>query len=217
MPFGVYHTQDILRFNKNHPINTIFDVGANIGATSIEYAEVFKDADIYSFEPVKSTYNILKSSTHSEKRINTYNCALGKEETRVTIHLRSNNELNSINPQRNVAWESDIGKEEIDVNTVDNFCSTNNINEIDILKIDTEGFELNVLSGASNMLSRNKIKYIYAETTIRDNDTTHTNFFDLHNFLRQKKYSFLGFYNSERRIIDNQLQLLVTNALYCSE
>ncbi len=46
---------------------------------------------------------------------------------------------------------------EIETNTIDNYCEKNNLNEIDVLKIDTEGSELNVLLGGQKMLSKTKI------------------------------------------------------------
>ena len=46
---------------------------------------------------------------------------------------------------------------EVETTTIDNICFKNNINEIDVLKIDTEGSELNVLKGASTMLKNTKI------------------------------------------------------------
>ena len=49
------------------------------------------------------------------------------------------------------------------VDTIDDFCSANRIPKIDILKIDTEGFDLNVLKGAKQMLSRGQIAFIYTE------------------------------------------------------
>ena len=45
----------------------------------------------------------------------------------------------------------------METTTIDNICFKNNINEIDVLKIDTEGSELNVLKGASKMLKNTKI------------------------------------------------------------
>ena len=55
--------------------------------------------------------------------------------------------------------------EEIDVKTqtIDNFCTLNNIKRIDLLKLDTEGTEHEVLLGAENLLSQGKIGLIYTE------------------------------------------------------
>ena len=49
--------------------------------------------------------------------------------------------------------------------TLDGFCAKNKINLIDFMKIDVEGFELNVLKGAELMLSGGKIKLIQFEFT----------------------------------------------------
>jgi FkbM family methyltransferase len=55
--------------------------------------------------------------------------------------------------------------EEIDVKTqtIDNFCTLNNIKRIDLLKLDTDGTEHEVLLGAENLLSQGKIGLIYTE------------------------------------------------------
>ena len=79
---------------------------------------------------------------------------------------------------------------EIDVQTqsIDNFCSKNNINCIDLLKLDTEGNEFNVLKGAEKFLSENKIKVIYTE--ISAPKARYRNKVDeIENFL--KKYDFI--------------------------
>ena len=54
---------------------------------------------------------------------------------------------------------------EIDVKTqtLDNFCLENKIDFIHLLKLDTEGNEFNILKGAKNLLSKNKVKVIYTE------------------------------------------------------
>ena len=51
----------------------------------------------------------------------------------------------------------------VKVSSLDCFCKDQNIDRIDVLKIDTEGHELEVLKGAVNLLSSRKIRYIYAE------------------------------------------------------
>lgn len=51
----------------------------------------------------------------------------------------------------------------VKTNTIDQFCSTNQIDKIDLLKIDAEGHEEYILEGASKMLEKEKIKLIYIE------------------------------------------------------
>ena len=78
---------------------------------------------------------------------------------------------------------------EIDVQTqtIDNFCLKNKIDYIHLLKLDTEGNEFNILKGAENLLSENKIKVIYTE--ICSNKKNYNNkSLEIKNFL--KKYNF---------------------------
>jgi len=78
---------------------------------------------------------------------------------------------------------------EIDVKTqtLDNFCLENKINYIHLLKLDTEGNEFNILKGAENLLSKNKIKIIYTEICSYKKDYNNKSN-DIKKFL--KKYNF---------------------------
>jgi FkbM family methyltransferase len=53
--------------------------------------------------------------------------------------------------------------EEINLTTIDSFCVSNGIENIDFLKIDVEGHELNVLQGAKRMIENEKIRFIQFE------------------------------------------------------
>ena len=79
---------------------------------------------------------------------------------------------------------------EIDVKTqtLDNFCLENKIDCIHLLKLDTEGNEFNILKGAENLLSKNKIKVIYTEICSNKKDYNNKSY-EINNFL--KKYNFL--------------------------
>lgn len=52
---------------------------------------------------------------------------------------------------------------EVEIKTLDQYCQENNIEEIDFIKIDVEGFEMNVFEGAKNLLLNNKIHAIQFE------------------------------------------------------
>jgi len=76
---------------------------------------------------------------------------------------------------------------EVDTQTLDNFCADNKVNYIHLLKLDTEGNEFNILKGAENLLSKNKIKVIYTEICSRKKDYNNK-VIEIKNFL--KKYNF---------------------------
>ena len=83
---------------------------------------------------------------------------------------------------------------EIETNTIDNYCLENNIDLIDILKIDVQGSEIEVLKGASNMLKERRIKVVYTETYFQQQYVNQPLFHDIsqflynHNFILQDIY-----------------------------
>lgn len=83
--------------------------------------------------------------------------------------------------------------EEIVETTGDSYCQSNKIQRINILKIDTEGFEMNVLHGFSDMLNSGKIDSILIEVGFH-NDSHHGNYFAINDFLTLKKMVLVGFY-----------------------
>ena len=58
------------------PIKTVFDVGANDGATSLELLKRFHPCEIYTFEPVAETFKTLQKNTACEVAIKNYQLAL---------------------------------------------------------------------------------------------------------------------------------------------
>ena len=77
--------------------------------------------------------------------------------------------------------------------TLDNFCLEKKINNIDVLKIDTEGNEFNVLKGAEKLLEQNKINIIYTEISetkkkFLEKEKSIIDFLNSYNFKLVKKY-----------------------------
>ena len=85
----------------------------------------------------------------------------------------------------------------VETNTIDNFCKINDIKHIDILKIDTEGYEEKVISGAKRMLKNQKIDIIQIELTHSDiyknqnSNFVKNSFYGLEKFLIPNKYRLL--------------------------
>jgi len=90
--------------------------------------------------------------------------------------------------------------EEIDVQTqtVDNFCLLNNIEKINLLKLDTDGTEYELLNGAKKMLSEGKIEIIYTEISgFKSDFVRKTNeikdFLSKYNFELKQSYNIASF------------------------
>ena len=150
---------------------TIFDVGSNEGESIDFFLNLFENSTIYSFEPEKMSYQKLLKKYGENKTINLFNLALGdkKEELKLKINIISStstfSKINTrskyynlksliLDPSKNDIF---LGEEKVQVEKIDNFFNQKKINTIHILKIDTEGFELNVIEGAKETLQKTKI------------------------------------------------------------
>ena len=195
LPFGVNLRSDIERLGGTKNIHTAYDVGAHHGLISRCLAEMFSNTMVYSFEPVSTTYKVLKERTADNSRITAFNYALGNTDSEVSILLKEDSEWNSLKPDLNKKTDSNLLQETIRVRKLDEVAHENNHRHIDFLKVDTEGFEIEVLSGARKYLEENRISFIFAEASLRKDDTQHTYLPDLIDFLNSYQISLIALYD----------------------
>jgi len=194
VPQGISYPYDIKRFYNPNNVKTIFDVGANIGQTSLFFSNHFPQADIFAFEPIKDTYEILKNNSKKIPNIQPFNYALGSQETQKQIQIRENSELNTLVDSKNTTVRETGKLETVTVKTLDNFCKSNKINRIDILKMDVQGYEIEVLYGASYYLKNNLVSFIYTEIDF-DQDNQECQYFeDINKYLQKNNFHLSGFY-----------------------
>lgn len=190
VPFGVDKFADIAALCPSPRV--IFDVGANVGQTVTEIRRKFPDPVIYSFEPVPSTFKSLVSNTRGIGGVHCIPCALG--ETPGTAAITDN----ATSGQNTLMTSAKPGspKVEVRVDAVDAFCLARDIDAIDVLKIDTEGFEMSVLRGARRMLETGAIELVLAECEFTPNPTEpHGEFFEIAPYLLGLGYRVVAFYS----------------------
>lgn len=151
---------------KNNCI--VFDVGANIGGYSRMIFEINPTATVYAFEPHPKTFQNLIKNIKNQK-FYAYNYAIGHKSAggRITLYDYEDSNgsshasvfkevIETIHKKKSV-------EHKVEVITLDSFIKSNSITGIDLLKIDTEGNELDVIKGMSECLSEGKIKIIQFE------------------------------------------------------
>jgi len=170
----------------------IFDAGANIGQTANYFIKHFPQADIYCFEPVKATYDELIKNVKSDK-IHPFNEGLGAEIKALTIHKNNSSGSSSLKGDDGRFFETEL----VQINTGQNFCELNKIEMIDILKMDVEGFEIDVLKGFGPLLG-SKVKMIYSEVGFEKQDHYKTYICDLLETVSEHGFIVSGFYEPYR-------------------
>ncbi len=149
---------------------TIFDVGAHVGESSLTFRKLFPNASIHCFEPLPACFDKLQNTFKDDRSVNTFQLALSNRVGIETFHVNRTNQTNSLLPRANesVNWVSleiseTINQIQVPLSTLDIFCQEKGIDQIDILKIDAQGSDLEVLKGAQKLLSNKKVKWILVE------------------------------------------------------
>ena len=91
-----------------------------------------------------------------------------------------------------------VGQIEVETQTLDTFCETKGIADIDILKLDVEGAELNVLKGATRKLTEKRIRLILAEVMFVAHYDGGCLFQEVSHFLSRYHYKLYNLYNLKR-------------------
>jgi FkbM family methyltransferase len=145
------------------------------------------------------------------------NVALGSEIADKAMFEYDSSMLNSLLP--NAQFAIRFGKEakqiQVRCTTLDRFCCERGVKQIDVLKIDTEGFDFEVLKGASLMLAQQAIKFIYFEFNdiiSPRRDASGGALAPIDQLIRPHGYRFIATYNDY--VIPHGGLFLVSNALY---
>jgi len=181
---------DIRRLVPLSSVQVIFDVGANVGETVLWFRGAFPHAHIVAFEPVKATFRELERRVGHLPNVTLLNVALGEQPKVEVMYLQMHSGHNSLNPSVNHPAPAGHS-EKVQVETVQNIARKLALPQIDFFKIDTEGYEIPVLTGATDCLPTTA--FIYAEIGV-ETEGRRTNFFALHEFLGRHGFAFFGLY-----------------------
>ena len=146
---------------KSAPL-VLFDVGANEGAyLRMALQTLGNDVKAYSFEPQSSPFFALEKQFANDPRVTAKMLALGNAATTATLYFAAEGETTASFHGLDKPVEAKT--ETVHITTLDQFCLNHSIERIDILKIDTEGHEMDVLLGAQTLLRDGRISVIQFE------------------------------------------------------
>lgn len=131
-----------------------FDIGANIGETTLNFAQIASAGKVYSFEPVPFLFQRLRTNTGLNyfDNIILHNIAISDNTDDLYFDAPKNQNSSGISLNKH----SSADATRVCSTTLDTFVIENNIERIDFIKIDVEGFENYVINGAINTIKRFK-------------------------------------------------------------
>jgi FkbM family methyltransferase len=169
----IYHQNRIIKYIKKFKIDYFIDVGSHKGEF-LSYLMKLNYKNIYCFEPQKKIFNILFKRFRKKKGIKLYNLALSDKNTFKNFYVSKFTLTSTLSKSKNSFYSrfknfilnntsSYSEKKKIRTKKLDEVIYKKKLDNI-FLKIDVEGFELNVLKGAKKLLL-NKIKFVLVENS----------------------------------------------------
>jgi FkbM family methyltransferase len=155
---------------EGQTVNLIIDAGASVGKVARTYRELFPSAKVICFEPISESMEVLRSRCAHDNKISSHLCALGPEDGIRELFVNASKETSSLLPPDRSHLNdsylqilSPLERRQVRVCSLDLFCKNEQIERINLLKLDVQGGELGILKGANQLLAQQKIDVIYSE------------------------------------------------------
>jgi FkbM family methyltransferase len=150
---------------------TVFDVGANVGELTLLFSRfVGASGSVHAFEPTGRVFERLETVCRaaSLRNVQLNRLALAENEGPVSLHVYDDDYLSwttrAVRPLEDYGIDvKPLAIEEVPATTLDLYCERSGVAEIDLLKVDVEGAEFQVLTGAQQMLREQRVRCVTFE------------------------------------------------------
>jgi len=187
---------------EGKPVSTIFDLGANTGQTAANYRRFFPAAAIWSFEPFEDSFKALSAAHQHDAKVKPQRMAISDCSGERGFYISRGSQMNSL---LSVSQEGPlhmggklaevVDEVKVPVTTLDEFTTQQQIERIEILKMDIQGGELLALQGADRLLSEARVDLIYCEVLFAPLYEQGAMFDQVWRFVERYGYSLYGLYN----------------------
>ncbi|RPI54167.1 MAG: FkbM family methyltransferase [Acidobacteria bacterium] len=215
LPRGMEVAYDIRHSLPRYRVETVFDVGANVGQSARQYLRSFPDSHIYCFEPVQDTFRQLQENLTGNNRVRCARLALGASRGKGQMVVRKLS-LTSSFVRSDSVTEPNESTEDVDIATLEDFCITAKVAHVSYLKIDTEGSDLDVLRGGESLLGEQRIDFVEVEASMHPGNQWHVRFESLKDYLESKNYLLFGIYTQKSEVPSTGPHLRRTNTTFIS-
>ena len=211
------HKKRIINFLEDQSIKTVIDIGAHKGEFIKSVLNISSVTNIEGFEPQKNIFEVLKKTFSTNKYIKLNNLAIADKAGKQIMKINKLSDTSTLNEidsdslyfkfKSFLLYEKNsiISEQEVLTTTIDLFFQNIKFTEKTLMKIDTEGYEYNVLMGSKNKIK--EIKYILIENQFSKmyknvNFENCHQFLINHNFKLLKKFKFPTLHYEDRLYVN---------------
>lgn len=216
--FGASMAADIRKLVRQQERPVIIDVGANAGQWLMSILREFPGARVICYEPDERAFAQLQSVASSLGNVECIRCALGREPGRMQLFRNADSVTSSLlrptQTDESLPYADKLrplDAVEIEVRTLDHELARLGIAHVDLLKTDCQGFDLRVLEGATQSLSRGDVDLIATEALFHPEYENQTWFHELMPWLLARNYALIGIYGA---LHDTRGRMLFGDALF---
>ncbi|HEY2980217.1 MAG TPA: FkbM family methyltransferase [Anaerolineales bacterium] len=191
---GVEHTTAL----QDLEVACVVDIGANRGQFALISHKLFPGAAIQSFEPLQEPARIFSRVFGETANVRLYPYAVGREQTSAMMHITKDDDSSSLLPITNTQSNMFPAAIEIETRQVPVFPLSHLLDAVSIppaslLKIDVQGFELEVLKGCEDLLDR--FSHLYIECSFIELYEGQALAHQIITWLEQREFRLSGVYN----------------------
>ena len=218
------HISTLLKLNrhkewlKKSNIRTVIDVGANDGQFAFSLDSILPGLKLCLFEPLPDAYSKLSKRIKRYENFDLLNIALGNHKGEEILWANEFSPSSSVLQMRNLHKKifpktKKVKPIKVKMEKLDNYSDKINFNPKTLLKIDVEGYELEVLRGGTNVLQN--IDYILTEISFKPLYKKQTSFEEIDNFLKKHNFRHKGYINEV--FLPGEAKPLQADALFVKE
>jgi FkbM family methyltransferase len=171
------------------------DVGANIGQTIERLRSTLDGPIIHAFEPGPDTFAQLERAMGGTPGVHLNNAALGSEPGTMQLIENTNSDMSSLLEPGLDPFGEVTRRVPVQVETLDRYCAEHGVNRIDLLKSDTQGFDLEVVRGAQDLLAAEAVHMILMEINFNEAYVGLPRLDEIYGFVHDRGFRLVSFYN----------------------
>ena len=167
---GIVPKEVIAQYIPRNPV--IVEAGAHIGLDTEELARYYPEGKIYAFEPVPDLFLQLSERTRPYKNVYCFPIALSNQSGEAVMYVSSgvsNGSSSLLPPKDHLTDHPDVifeRKIHVECITLDEWAELNNIEKVDLLWLDMQGYELNALKAGLAVIEN--VQAVYTEVNLKE-------------------------------------------------
>jgi FkbM family methyltransferase len=196
------------RWLQESDIKTVLDVGANSGQFAEFVHKILPQANIYSFEPLTNPFKKLEMLKKEIPFLHCYQFAIGSENGEMDMHLNEFSPSSSLLSMTELhsstfPYTKNSVLQKVPVRTLDSLLSEFKLDKNILLKIDVQGFEMEVLKGSKELLD--KISILIVETSFQELYKDQPLFHEVYKYLVDKNFIYHGNFDQMLSTINGEV------------